>query len=82
MARKPGMRQVLQAKRAIERALAEYGLEVDIIDHRYCGEGLKILVGGLAYEVSEMAMLGKVPGLPKGTFLEPVNSEVLGLYYA
>lgn len=77
----PSLEEVQEAVRVIN---AEFlGIGAYLIDHRDCGEGLKIgLNTGDAIEIAEiMADDAEITAsfLPKGTFVEAVNGECLRL---
>ncbi|EKF22987.1 hypothetical protein C731_2990 [Mycolicibacterium hassiacum DSM 44199] len=73
--RYPNMRQAKQAVRAIERRFPDS--DCKILDWRDSGYGIRILPQAMdPYTIA----MEDIPGLPKGTFLEPGYGS-LGLYF-
>ena len=73
--KKVNLKQAGQAQRAIQKAFP--CVIVEILDWREEGEGIRLLPHG---EDPVVISLADIPGLPKGTFLEPGYGS-LGLYY-
>jgi hypothetical protein len=70
------LHMVRHAVSVIEEVFA--GLDAKVIDHRDCGEGLKIGINvGDAYEIADDATVHGA--LPRGTYLEVINGECLRL---
>jgi hypothetical protein len=73
--KKVNLKQAGQAQRAIQKAFPY--VIVEILDWRDSGEGIRLLPHGAdPVSISQ----ADIPGLPKGTFLEPGYGS-LGLYY-